>query len=61
MFKLLKNTKHLCIRVMQKYPKPPSIFLFFVNSLQVVSTDVGGVFEVLPNDMILLAEPSVKG
>jgi len=28
--------------------------------LQVVSTDVGGVFEVLPPDMIYLAQPSIK-
>uniref|UniRef100_A0A7M6DNK1 phosphatidylinositol N-acetylglucosaminyltransferase n=1 Tax=Clytia hemisphaerica TaxID=252671 RepID=A0A7M6DNK1_9CNID len=28
--------------------------------LQVVSTNVGGVFEVLPSDMIYLAEPSVQ-
>ena len=30
-------------------------------SLQVVSTKVGGVPEVLPPEMIFLAEPSVKG
>ena len=29
--------------------------------LQVVSTKVGGVPEVLPPDLIYLAEPSVKG
>ena len=34
----------------------PSLFF----SLQVVSTKVGGVPEVLPSDMIKLAEPSVK-
>jgi len=28
--------------------------------LQVVSTDVGGVFEVLPPDMIYLAQPSIR-
>lgn len=28
--------------------------------LQAVSTNVGGVFEVLPSDMLYLAEPSVK-
>ena len=35
------------------------VFSFF--SLQVVSTRVGGVPEVLPSDMIKLAEPSVTG
>ena len=35
-------------------------FLVFV-SLQVVSTKVGGVPEVLPPDLIQLAEPSSKG
>ena len=35
------------------------VFSFF--SLQVVSTRVGGVPEVLPGDMIKLAEPSVAG
>lgn len=29
--------------------------------MQIISTDVGGVFEVLPQDMISLAEPSVRG
>lgn len=29
-------------------------------SLQIVSTKVGGVPEVLPSEMIKLAEPSVK-
>ena len=32
----------------------------FLVRLQVVSTRVGGVPEVLPSDMIRLAEPSVK-
>lgn len=34
--------------------------MFFLSSLQVVSTKVGGVPEVLPSEMIKLAEPSVK-
>ena len=34
---------------------------FVMFSLQVVSTKVGGVPEVLPPDLIYLAEPSVKG
>ena len=34
--------------------------IMFRYSLQVVSTRVGGVPEVLPSDMIRLAEPSVK-
>ena len=36
-------------------------FFFLLFSLQVVSTRVGGVPEVLPSDMIKMAEPSVKG
>lgn len=35
--------------------------LFSFYRLQVVSTRVGGVPEVLPEDLILLVEPSVKG
>jgi len=30
-------------------------------SLQVISTKVGGVPEVLPSDMICMAEPNVSG
>lgn len=32
-----------------------------VNRLQVVSTSVGGVPEVLPPDLIWIAEPNVQG
>ena len=38
--------------------KSLTVIPFF--SLQVVSTRVGGVPEVLPDDLIILAEPSVK-
>ena len=38
----------------------PLIAMIFYTRLQVVSTKVGGVPEVLPDDMIKLAEPSVK-
>lgn len=38
----------------------PLIAMIFYTRLQVVSTRVGGVPEVLPDDMIKLAEPSVK-
>ena len=38
-----------------------SAVCFFSFRLQVVSTKVGGVPEVLPPDLIYLAEPSVKG
>ena len=34
--------------------------LFLYCRLQVVSTNVGGIPEVLPNDLILLAEPNVS-
>jgi len=37
------------------------LLVIFVLRLQAVSTNVGGVFEVLPSDMLYLAEPSVKG
>ena len=38
------------------------VFIFyFVHRLQAVSTNVGGVFEVLPSDMLYLADPSVQG
>ena len=35
--------------------------MFVVSRLQVVSTRVGGVAEVLPPELIYLADPSVKG
>lgn len=35
--------------------------MFLFSRLQVVSTCVGGIPEVLPPDLISLAEPSVKG
>lgn len=34
---------------------------FFLSRLQVVSTRVGGVPEVLPPDLITLATPTVQG
>lgn len=33
----------------------------YVKSLQVVSTKVGGIVEVLPPEMIWLAKPDVNG
>ena len=38
--------------------RPVSVLLY---RLRVVSTRVGGVPEVLPSDMIRLADPSVEG
>lgn len=43
------------------YPVNQLKTLFLVLSLQVVSTKVGGVPEVLPPEMIWLAEPNVDG
>ncbi len=34
-------------------------FSYLLNRLIVVSTNVGGVFETLPPDMLLLAAPTV--
>jgi hypothetical protein len=34
--------------------------MFMVNSLLVVSTDVGGVPEVLPPHMVLLSKPDAQ-
>ena len=36
-------------------------FLVLIYRLQVISTKVGGVPEVLPQDMIRLVEPNVPG
>ena len=38
-----------------------TIYAYIHNRLQVVSTRVGGVPEVLPPDLIRLVEPSAKG
>ena len=40
-------------------PHPPH-FVTLTYSLQVISTKVGGVPEVLPSDMIQLAEPDIS-
>ena len=37
------------------------MFLKFIHRLQVISTKVGGVPEVLPENMIRLVEPNVQG
>ena len=37
------------------------LFVLLLSRLQVISTKVGGVPEVLPQDMIKLVEPNVSG
>lgn len=55
----LKRRCRLCVRLQSLRAKPRP--LLPTAGLLVVSTRVGGVPEVLPSDILLLAEPSCDG